>query len=59
MTKDIQTYNTSSMTIKGVSITVNFAKERNLSAENSIGKILLKNIFMEGIGNETCKNSVS
>ena len=38
---------------------VNFAKERNLSAENSIGKILLKNKFMERIDNETCKNSVS
>lgn len=59
MIKDIQSDNTTKITINGLTITVNFAEDRNISAENSIGKLLLENLFRKGNDNETSKDSVS
>ncbi len=59
MIKDIQSDNTTKITINGITITVNFSKERNIGAENSVGKLLLENMFREGSNEKTSKDSVS
>lgn len=59
MIKDIQSDNTKKLTISGITITVNFSKDRNVSSENSVGKLLLENMFREGSNEETSKDSVS
>ena len=59
MIKDIQSDNTTKMTINGLTITVNFSEDRNICAENSVGKLLLENMFMEGSNEKTSKDSVS
>lgn len=59
MIKDIQSDNTAKITINGITITVNFSEDRNISAENFVGKLLLENIFREGSNCETGKDSVS
>lgn len=58
MFKSIQSNSTSKITINGLKITVNFAEDRNINAENSVGKLLLENMFKEGRNCETRKNSV-
>ncbi len=58
MFKSIQSNSTSKITINGLKITVNFAEDRNINAENSVGKLLLENMFKEGRNRETRKNSV-
>ena len=58
MIKGIQSDNTVKTTINGLKITVNFAEDRNINAENSVGKLLLENMFKEGRNCETRKNSV-
>ena len=58
MFKSIQSNSTSKITINGLTITVNFSEDRNINAENSVGKLLLKNMFKEGSNRETRKNSV-
>lgn len=59
MIKDIQSDNTTKITINGLTITVNFSEDRNISAENSVGKLLLENMFKEGSNEKTSKDSVS
>ena len=59
MIKDIQSDNTTKITINGIAITVNFSEERNLGAENFVGKLLLENMFREGSNEKTSKDSVS
>ncbi len=59
MIKDIQSDNTTKLTINGIVITVNFLKDRNFSAENFVGKLLLENMFGEGSNEKTSKDSVS
>ena len=59
MFKDIKSDNTMKMTINGLTITINFSEDRNISAENSVGKLLLENIFREDSNEKTCKDSVS
>lgn len=59
MIKDIQSDNTTKITINGLTITVNFTEDRNISAENSVGKLLLEKMFKEGGNDETSKDSVS
>ena len=59
MIKDIQSDNTTKITISGITITVNFAEDRNISAENSVGKLLLENMFREGSNEKASKDSVS
>lgn len=59
MIKDIQSDNTTKMTINGTTITINFSEDRNFSVENFVGKLLLDNLFT-GVSNEkTSKDSVS
>ena len=58
MFKSIQSNSTSKITINGLTITVNFSEDRNINAENSVGKLLLENMFKEGSNRETRKNSV-
>lgn len=59
MIKDIQSNNTKKLTISGTTITINFSEDKNFSAENFVGKLLLENLFT-GVSNEkTCKDSVS
>ena len=57
MFKGIQSNST--ITINGLKITVNFAEDKNISAEKFVGKLLLENIFKEGSNEETSKDSVS
>lgn len=59
MYKNIQSDNTTSITINGIKITVNYAEDKNISAENSVIKLLLENMFKEGSNEETSKDSVS
>ncbi len=59
MIKNVQSDNTTKMTINGLTITVNFSEDRNISAENSVGKLLLEKMFMEGSNEKTSKDFVS
>ena len=59
MIKNFQSDNTKKITISGITITVNFLEDRNISAENSVRKLLLDNMFREGSNEETSKDSVS
>ncbi len=59
MIKDIQSDNTTKITINGITITLNFSEDRNISAENSVVKQLLENVFREGSNEKTSKDSVS
>lgn len=59
MIKDIKSTDTKKLTISRVTITLNFSKDRNISSENSVGKLLLENMFKEGSNEETSKDSVS
>ena len=59
MIRDIQSDNTKKITINGLAITVNFSEDRKFSAENSVVKLLLENMFREGSNEKTCKDSVS
>lgn len=59
MIKDIQSNNTKKLTISGTTITINFSEDRNIGAENSVGKLLLENMFREGSNEKTSKDSVS
>ena len=59
MIKHIKSDNTTKITINGLTITVNFSEDRNISSENSVGKLLLENMFKEGSNEETSKDSVS
>jgi len=58
MIKDFQSDNTKKITVNGLTITLKFATDRNVDAENSVGKLLLENMSREGNGNETGKNFV-
>ena len=59
MIMDFQSDNTTKITINGLTITVNFSEDRNISSENSVGRLLLENMFKEGSNEETSKDSVS
>lgn len=59
MIKDFQSDNTKKITVNGLKITLNFSEDKNFSAENSVGKLLLETIFKEGSNEETSKDSVS
>lgn len=59
MIKDVQSDNTQKITVNGLTITLNFSEDRNFSAENFVGKLLLENMFREGSNEETSKDSVS
>lgn len=59
MIKDIQSDNTKKITVNGLTITLNFSEDRNFSAENFVGKLLLEDMFREGSNEETSKDSVS
>lgn len=59
MFNDIQSNNTTKININGLTITVNFSEYGNISAGNSVGKILLENMFKESSNSETSKDSVS
>ena len=59
MFNDIQSNNTTKININGLTITVNFSEDRNISAENSVGKLLLEKMFMEGSNEKTSKDFVS
>ncbi len=59
MIKDIKSANTKKLTISGTTITINFLEDRNFSAENFVGKLLLEYIFREGSNEKTSKDSVS
>lgn len=59
MIKDFKSANTKKLTISGTTITVNFSEDRNISAENSVGKLLLETIFKECGNEKTGKDSVS
>lgn len=59
MIKDIQSDNITKITINGITITLNFSEDRNISAENSVVKQLLENVFREGSNEKTSKDSVS
>ena len=59
MFNDIQSNNTTKITINGLTITVNFSEDRNSIAENLVGTLLVKNIFRKGEFNETSQDSVS
>ena len=59
MIKDMKSANTKKLTISGTTITINFSEDKNFSAENSVGKLLLETIFKEGSNEKTSKDSVS
>lgn len=59
MIKDVQSDSTQKITVNGLTITLNFSEDRNFSAENFVGKLLLENMFREGSNEETSKDSVS
>ena len=59
MINDIQSDNTKRITIRGTTITINFSEDKNFSAENSVGKLLLENIFRENDNEKTSKDSIS
>lgn len=59
MIKDFQSDNTKKITVNGLTITLNFSEDRNFSAENFVGKLLLEDMFREGSNEETSKDSVS
>ena len=58
MFKDIPCNTTTKITINKLQITVNFAAEQNVIAENSVRELLLKKLFKEGRNCETCKNTI-
>ena len=59
MIKNIQSNNTKKITIGEITITVSFSEDRNISAENSVGKLLLENMFRGCSNEKTSKDSVS
>ncbi len=59
MSESIPSNNTRQITINGLKITVNFAEDRNISTENSIGKLLLENMFKGGSNYEKGQDVVS